>query len=442
MTESLPFDEALEGAVVARLFSDPAQLPVVSGSLAPADFYTPLWRKAYIAEQKLSDAGKAVDVVTLGMEIGDDIERVQERVRDAGRAPVEDYVTLLRGFAFRRRMISARDTLSHRASEERDGDKLLSELHDAVVKISQGYEDGALISPDKAADAYARTLAERAIGARPGLEWPLSTLADLLQPATGGELILVAARPSVGKTVLLEQLADGWAAQSPHPILFASLEMSLDQLFDRAISRATGLPAAQVIRGVLTKEAAVSVNTAVNDRRRVDIWYLDDPFATTNAVRAAAAKVRLLAGGLSGIVVDYIQLLKDRQDLPEVQRVTGISRTLKAIAREFEVPLVAASQLNRLSEHREDKRPKLSDLRESGALEQDADRVLALSGPLDQPRRHLEVLKARQGRLGHAELIFDGVHVRFRDAAVVQDEEDSARARAAEESNAVAVGGF
>ena len=128
--------------------------------------------------------------------------------------------------------------------------------------------------------------------------------------------------------------------------------------------------------------------------------------------RAAAAKVRIMAGGLSAIVIDYLQLLKDAGD-QEVQRVTKISRMVKAIALEFDVPVLVLSQLSRAVMQREDQHPRLHDLRESGAIEQDADVVLGLHRELGDHITDVEVLKQRQGEIGMAHLDFDGDHVRF-----------------------------
>jgi replicative DNA helicase len=153
---------------------------------------------------------------------------------------------------------------------------------------------------------------------------------------------------------------------------------------------------------------------ALSARRSVNVWYLDDPFATTASVRAAAAKVKMLAGGLSGIVVDYLQILKDKGD-SEVQRVTVISRQIKAIAREFDVPLMVLSQLNRAVEMRDDPHPKLHDLRESGAIEQDADLVLGMTRQLGEFDLDIDVLKNRQGPLGRVQLYFDPSRVTFTD---------------------------
>jgi replicative DNA helicase len=412
---SLPHSEEVEAALVARLLVDPDQLPVLAGKLHPEDFYVTQWRQAYEAMQRLSGAGRAIDITTLQDALQDRSGELGQRIAEVGssfRAPVDEYAGLIRRDAFRRRLIGALDHVIQRAYEVGDREVLLAEVHDAVVQVSQGVEDGRLISPDQAADAYLDLTERRAVGLVGGLNYGFSALDRVLNPARGGEMIVLAARPSVGKTAMAEMVADTWSRQSADPVLFVSLEMSLTMLLDRSISRDTGLPAYDIIRGHLDETGIQQAKDAATLRRGRRVWYLDDPFATTNSVRAMAAKLRILAGGLSGIVVDYLQLLKDAGD-QEVQRVTKISRQIKAIAREFEVPLLVLSQLSRAPEMREDPHPRLSDLRESGAIEQDADAVIGLYRPLESTVIDVEVLKQRQGMLGRTQLYFDNDHVRF-----------------------------
>ena len=421
----MPHSEEVEAAIVSRLLVDPAQLPVLGGRLAAADFYTTSWRSAYAAMQKLSAEQKSVDIIALQSEIGDAADEIGRRLGEITaqhRAPLDEYATIIRSYAFRRRLIDRLESVVTKAYFVSDPEQLLAELHEAAVAASEGSEDSNLLSPDAATDLYTASLKKRSAGGRGGLSWPLAAMDDLLLPAAEGEMIVIAARPSVGKTALAEQIGDWWASQAPYPILFASLEMTVDQLLDRSISRITGIPLSEIVQGILTDKDEDAVMASLAERRKGRLWYLDDPYATTSSVRAAAAKVRLLGGGVSGIVIDYLQLLKDPGD-QEVQRVTKISRQVKALAREFRCPVLVLSQLNRAVTARDDQRPRLHDLRESGAIEQDADRVIGLARPLGKGETNLEVLKARQGRVGDVQLWFDGPHVRFQEPAEIIAEE-------------------
>jgi replicative DNA helicase len=165
----------------------------------------------------------------------------------------------------------------------------------------------------------------------------------------------------------------------------------------------------------LTPEEDGKVEMALEARESVNIWYVDNPYATTMSVRAAAAAVSMQAGGLQGIIVDYLQLLANKGD-NDNQRVSKISRDLKALAREYDCPVLVLSQLSRKPEYREDQHPILSDLRDSGAIEQDADVVLGLwrDREMDDDQLDIEIIKNRQGPLQRVTVPFDGEHVSIR----------------------------
>jgi len=248
---SLPFSEGLEATIVSRLLADPAQLSVIAGELSAEHFYVETYRKAYVSMQSLSAARRTVDLESLRSKIGNaDADTVARGLSDltiAHRAPLEEYADQLRTFAFRRRTIGSLERVMSRAETLDSREELLAELQTAVQQISDGMEPGALLSPNQAIDKYERTMELRAAGQQPGLAWGLTALDASMLPARAGEMIVVAARPSVGKTVLAEQLADLWAHKAPFPVLFVSLEMDSDSLLDRTISRTSGVPGREVI---------------------------------------------------------------------------------------------------------------------------------------------------------------------------------------------------
>ena len=173
----------------------------------------------------------------------------------------------------------------------------------------------------------------------------------------------------------------------------------------------------------MTADEEVLARETVEARRSVNIWYVDNPYATTEAVRAAAARVALERGGIRAIIIDYLQLLKDPGE-QEVQRITRVSRNVKALGREFDCPVLVLSQLNRNAEYRQDRggdpHPRLADIRESGAVEQDADVVLglyrdrALESEFDNSPMDIDILKNRQGPSGvRVTIPFNGNTVSF-----------------------------
>ena len=222
----------------------------------------------------------------------------------------------------------------------------------------------------------------------------------------------------MGKTTLAEHIADSWAYESDLPVLFISIEMSLGQLMDRAVSRWGGVPASHIVRGVLSPDDEARIGVALEARKSVNLWYVDNPYANTDTVRSAAAEVSIVAGGIRAIIVDYLQLLKDAGE-NDNQRIGRISRNVKALAREYDCPVLVLSQLNRQAEYRDDPHPRLSDIRDSGAVEQDADVVLGLyrNRSLDDPMAggelDIDILKNRQGPLARISVEFEGDFVRI-----------------------------
>lgn len=407
---SLPYNEDAERTVILKLFLDPRQVALVAGKLAPEDFYVDDYRDVFRAMVGLSTAQKPINLVSVKEQVGRDVEIPLELLSEAHSGSVEDYIAIILDNVERRRAIDVADRI--KAIAYRHGSRVVPEVHDELAGLVRGTDPGGLSSPSASVDQYLRVLESRRAGERGGLSYGIGSLDDTLQPAAAGDLIIIAARPSVGKTTMAEVIADHWAGQANGAILFASLEMSIDQLYNRMLSRYSDIEAQKIIRGHLSDvEFALAKETA-EARRSVGIWYLDDGFATTAGVRAAAARVKMLSGGLDGIVVDYLQLLQDAGDF-EVQRVTKISRTLKAIAREFECPVIALSQLSRAVEMRTDKHPRLYDLRESGSLEQDADVVLGLYRELGEPLMDVEILKNRNGPSTRLSVYFDSAHVSF-----------------------------
>lgn len=419
MMDHLPYNEGAEGGLLTRLLLDPAQIPLVSDKLTAEDFYLPEYRRAYNAMVRLSRERKSVDIASMGQD-GIGLNALLTQLTQAHRASAEEYSEIVRRDGFRRRLITTLEKLIDRAQREESRQDLLTALSQATTSIMSNAEDGALLSPHTAVEMY-RAVQEARAGGIVGLKYGIRGLDRLLTPARGGEMVVIAARPSVGKSALADNVADNWSLQSQHPILFVSIEMTVPQLLDRAVARLGKLDASKVIRGQLSEQELVVAAEALRSREAMSVWYLDDPHATTGSVRAAAAKLRSLTGGIGGIVIDYLQILKDDGTDSEVQRVTRISRNVKALGREFDCPVLVLSQLNRAVELREDQHPKLHDLRESGAIEQDADIVVALKRDLGTREMDIEVLKNRQGPVGMIKVEFNFTTMSFPDPNPVRE---------------------
>lgn len=359
----------VEEALIARLLVDPAAVPTLSGKLSASDFTDERYGEAWSAMERLASAGRPIDLVTLRAE-GVDLIDPTRHLSSLHTAPLDEYVAIIRRESFKSNVLNELGRLSQRVRSHDDPADIVNDVQRAVSGILADTGDaGDLVSLASVVEQ----------DARPGLAYGIPGIDQHMQPAGPGDVIVVAARPSIGKTALAWNIAEAWAFESPTPVLFVSLEMPASKLLKRALKHHD-------------RSDLAAYNLTIYDAAR----------ATTALVRAQAARLRLRHGGIRGMAIDYLQLLKDPGgEGNENLRVARMSGEIKAIAREFECPVLLLSQLNRGAEFRKDPRPKLSDLRDSGAIEQDADGVLGLYRK-DRSVTTLEV-HCLKNRDGHAE---------------------------------------
>lgn len=363
--------QAAEEALISRLLVDPNQIAVLADQLESRDFGSRLYADAWFAMKKLVASGERIDIVTLRAE-GVDLDDPLAMLSSGHTAPLAEYVRIIKDSAFRRHAGATLRRLASMVELGRDREESVAAIHRGMTEILDSTADtGNLISLQAAIDAY--------VPDKGGLPWGFVPLDRKIQPIRGGQMAVLAARPSVGKTTIAEHIALTWAYGASLPVLFVSIEMAVEQLLSRALSR----------HGDLS-----------DLRAGYNLYYLDEPRATTAMIRAQAARLRMKYGGIRAVVIDYLQLMEGHGD-NDYARVSRLSRECKALAREFGCPLLVLSQLNRQSESREDRRPRLSDLRDSGAIEQDADIVLGLFRPtLSSVDLNISVLKNRHGPTG------------------------------------------
>ncbi len=244
----------------------------------------------------------------------------------------------------------------------------------------------------------------------------------MLNGLQNGEMIIVAARPSMGKTALAMNIIEHIAADNMLPCAVFSLEMSKQQLAQRLLCSRGGIDAQKVRRGLLQPSEFHHLAQIVNDLSRAPIWVDDSPGLTILELRAKARRLKL-QHDIKCIMIDYMQLMDNPGVESRQQQISEISRGIKAVARELNVPVICLSQLNRQSEGRDGHRPRMSDLRESGSIEQDADVIMLLhredyykmSEPDFQPDNTAEVIiaKQRNGPTGTVKLTFLNKTTRF-----------------------------
>ncbi|MCY0878142.1 MAG: replicative DNA helicase [Firmicutes bacterium] len=391
--------------------------------LQPDDFYQEAHRLIFDAAVNLFNRGQPVDVVTVGEEL-----RQQNLLERVGGLPylmelaslvptaahVDHYAQFVKDSASLRRLIDTATRLIQESYKaERSPRELLDWAQQELFSLTRGGQREVVKLHDVLIDTFTRLeqLYEnkgKLVGVPTGFH-DLDRLTAGLQPS---DLIIVAARPSMGKTMLCLNLARHVAVHEKVPVAIFSLEMSREQLALRLLSAESELPAHRLRTGELDGEMWGTLSRALGHLSEAPIYIDDTPGISALELRAKARQLKM-QHHIGLIIVDYMQLMQGRRAENRQQEISDISRSLKALARELDVPVVALSQLSRAVESRNDKRPMLSDLRESGAIEQDADIVAFLyredyySKDAENPdMTELIIAKQRNGPTGTIHLLF------------------------------------
>ena len=414
------------------MLSEEAISIVLDRGLKSEDFYKPAHRHVFDAIRSLSIAGEPVDPVTVGEELRraallDGIGGLDALVRLQNATPAissaERYAKIVRDAAKLRRVINAASEIAEIAySEPADVDKALDDAESRIYDVSAGnVNEGAHVLSELLGESLEK-IEERwnNPGQLSGVTTGFRKLDEILLGFQPGALHVIGARPGMGKSALALNMAVNVARLTMRPVIFFSLEMSAYELSQRVLSSEASVPS-EVLRGAAPSEKQwTEIGRAVG---RLDIPLIidDSPMTSVGSMRARARRVRLQQGDLGLIVIDYLQLMGGDAKVENRQlEVSEISRNLKLMAREFNVPIVALSQLSRNLENRGDKRPNLSDLRESGAIEQDADVVMFIyrgdaAGDTTAARgtADLIIAKHRAGRTDTVKLAWIEPYTRF-----------------------------
>lgn len=386
-----PHNHEAEQSVIGAIFLEPQALITASEILMPEDFYRTAHQKIFQTMLILSDQGKAIDVVTVTEELSakkelEDVGGLSYLSELANAVPtaanIAHYAKIVEEKALLRRLIRvATKIVEDGYTREDEVEALLSEAEKKMMEVANRKNAGDF---KHVKDVLVQTYDNiEQLQSREGDVTGIPTGFRDLDRITAGfqrnDLIIVAARPSVGKTAFALNVAQSVAVQARENVAIFSLEMGADQLVMRMLC-AEGNIDAQVLRtGALTTEDWGKLTMAMGSLSNSGIFIDDTPGVRINEIRA---KCRRLAQehGLGMILIDYLQLIQGSGKPGEnrQQEVSEISRSLKGLARELKVPVIALSQLSRGVEQRQDKRPMMSDLRESGSIEQDADIVAFL----------------------------------------------------------------
>lgn len=387
-----PHNREAEQSVIGAIFLDPQALITASEILLADDFYQNAHKKIFETMLRLSDQGKAIDVVTVTEELSakkelEDVGGLSYLLELANAVPtaanIAHYAKIVEEKALLRRLIRvATKIVEDGYTREDEVEALLGEAEKKMMEVANRKNAGDF---KHVKDVLVETFDNiEQLQSRKGDVTGIPTGFRDLDHITAGfqrnDLIIVAARPSVGKTAFALNVAQSVAVQARENVAIFSLEMGAEQLVMRMLC-AEGNIDAQVLRtGALTTEDWGKLTMAMGSLSNSGIFIDDSPGIRVNEIRA---KCRRLAQehGLGMILIDYLQLIQGSGNKPgenRQQEVSDISRSLKGLARELKIPVIALSQLSRGVEQRQDKRPMMSDLRESGSIEQDADIVAFL----------------------------------------------------------------
>jgi replicative DNA helicase len=380
-----------EQAVLGAIFLEPSALTVASEILIPEDFYRASHQKIFNAMLKLNDEGKVVDLVTVTEELAsakliEDTGGVSYLSELASSVPtaanIEYYARIVEEKSLLRRLIrTATEIASDGYAREDEVEALLSEAEKNILAVAQRKNAGAF---HNIKDVLVRTYdnieqMHQSAGEITGLETGFIELDRMTAGFQRNDLIIVGARPSVGKTAFALNIAQNVAQKTGENIAIFSLEMGAEQLVMRLLCAEGNIDAQRLRTGTLTDDDWGKLTMAMGSLSNTGIFIDDTPGVRISDIRSKCRRLKQ-EHGLGMILIDYLQLIlgSGRAGENRQQEVSEISRSLKQLARELKVPVIALSQLSRGVEQRQDKRPMMSDIRESGSIEQDADIVAFL----------------------------------------------------------------
>ncbi len=412
-----------EVSVLGSMLLDKDAVIAVAEFLIPEHFYDSRHGKIYAAILTLFEQGLPIDLVTLS----DKLKKSKDLKKVGGRAYLsdlvssvptsahaEEYAVIVRENALRRDLISAAARITNWSFDENLNIKeLIDNAEQNLFSIAQqGIRQKIVHIKTLLKDAYERALvADKDIG-KSGVLSGFKGLDNLLGGFQKSDLIIVAARPSVGKTSLALDFLRFAGVTEKKKTLFFSLEMSNEQVINRLIGMQSGIPFWNIHTGKLKDDDFIKFNEAMGILSESDIFIDDKPGQSINEIRTKARRLAL-EQGVDIIFVDYLQLLHGTHTENRVLEVSEISQGLKNLARELNVPVIALSQLSRAIESRNTRTPQLSDLRESGSIEQDADIVMFIDREetynMDTERKGIAdiiVAKHRNGPTGKVEVAF------------------------------------
>lgn len=424
-----PHDNEAEQAVLGAILIDKDAIISVSQLISPDNFYDDRHREIFTAMLSLYELRKPIDLLTLT-----DVLKKQksyEKIGGSGylsslttvvptAANSEHYAGIIREKYIRRSLIQISSAMTEDAfTEDKEAEEILSSSEQQIFKISQEHvKQGFIHIKDTLAESFDRLeeLQKTGEGLR-GIETGFIDLDNLLSGLQASNLIILAARPGQGKTAFTINIAQHVSIANKIPVGIFSLEMSKEELVDRLLVSQSDIDAWKLKTGRLAEDDFDKLSVAMGQLAEAPIFIDDTPGLSIPEMRTKARRLQS-EHNLKLLIVDYLQLANPGKKFENrVNEVSYISQSLKNMARELKIPVIGVSQLSRAVEQRGGGKPQLADLRESGAIEQDADVVMFLYSADEEftSQRIVNVLiaKHRNGPVGEKELLFRGDRIRF-----------------------------
>ena len=433
LDRKLPFSLEAEQSLLGSILIDPMCMDEIAPLISAEDFYVPEHTEIFRAMQSMYLKSKNIDVVTLIDELvksgtydesggREYLRLVAEAVPTAANA--KDYADIVRDKAVLRQLIEAGDDITEAAYAGDDSAENLVEFAESkIFRIAEGRENKNFVHiRDALIQVYDRlTKLSQDPEALRGTPTGYTALDNVIVGMQEADLVLIGARPGMGKTSFAMNIATEAAIRTKKTVCVFSLEMSAEQLANRMLSSEAQIDSYKMRSGTLSAGDWNAIAYASSRLSETEILIDDTPGVTVTAMKSKLRRVKNL--GL--VVVDYLQLMQgDRHNDNRVQEVGDISRGLKLLAKELAIPVICCAQLSRGPENRPDKRPMLSDLRDSGAIEQDADIVMFLyrdeyykDETTDQSVAEVIVAKNRHGSLDKVKLGWIGRFTKFTNLA-------------------------
>ena len=430
----LPHNFLAEKIVLSTLLISSEAIEITLRKIKIETFYFKNHQEIYKAIIFLYQNKSPIDILTLTTFLQDQgllkqvggIETLSELINQIPNLVyLEEYIQLMQDKFLRRLLIQlGYKIISSSYVTNIPLENIILELEKQFSSLTSGFQTETVLSSAELFSRILLKLKEKSLSpSLAGLSSGFYDLDSITQGFQNSDLIIVAGRPSMGKTAFSTNIALNILKKYKSSILFFSLEMSKEQLVYRMLANETEINNFRLKTGHLYQNDWIQINKAIENLSSLPLFIYDVPNLSINDIRLKIQKTISEQNHISLIIIDYLQLMQysKQQIINRVQELSTITRALKGLAREFKVPIIALSQLSRNVESRINKRPILSDLRESGSIEQDADLVLMLyrdsyynPNNKDVDLTELIIAKQRNGPIGHIQLIFDAKYTKFR----------------------------